>query len=210
MHTPTATPPWTAAVAETLLVVGSAPNLFEDVKAARLLRPDAHVLLINEAMGALEHAHHLLAGHSDKAAKFLAYRREKFPHAPLVPLHASWREGMAMPACVTHRWAHAAQGGTSAWKAVRIGRAMGYREFILCGCPLEACGYFNPLETQRFAQPDDGARIGLDPDRAMYHVYRRQMAEHAASEQGRGVYSMSGYTRELFGAPSEQRECHAA
>lgn len=206
MNLPECTPPWNVPAAHTLLVVGSAPCLHEDFEAAMRLRPDAHVLLINEAMGALALAHHLLAGHSDKADQFLSYRREKFPFAPPVPLHATWREGMKMPACVTHRWAHGADGATSAWKAVRIGLlGMGYQEAILCGCPLEATGYFNPLETARFERSDDGARIGRDRDRTMYHVYRRRMAEHARGPLASRVFSMSGYTRDLFGAPEASR-----
>lgn len=195
------TPEWTAIKRGTLLVVGSAPCLYDDHAAAIKLRPNADTLLINEAGGAIEKAQHLLAGHADKAALFLAYRREKFPMASPVFVHATWRHGMRMPSCVTHKWSkQMVNGGTSAWKAALIGLAMGYDEIILCGCPLEASGYFNPLETDRFKH--DCARIGTNPKAAMYHTYREQFARRAKERpEAKHVKSMSGFTRECLGAP---------
>lgn len=195
------TPPWAEPKHGTLLVVGSAPCLYEDYANALALRPDADTLLINEAGGAIEKAQHLLAGHADKAALFLAYRREKFPNALPVFVHATWRDGMRIPACVSHKWSKKmVDGGTSAWKAARIGLAMGYDEIILCGCPLEASGYFNPLETDRFKH--DCARIGIDSASAMFSVYREQFARRAKERpEAKQVKSMSGFTRDCLGAP---------
>ena len=190
-------PAWTFPLGGTLLVVGSAACLHEDVARARAIRPHAHALLINEAAGAVEQAEHLLAGHCEKAQLFVDYRREKFPDAPPVLVHASYREGRPMPDCVTHRWRGVATGGTSAWKAVRIGKAMGYDEIILCGCPLEATGYFNEAETASFNHTC--ARIGHGEGR-MYHNYRATFAKRAR-EEGEHVYSMSGYSQSCLGAP---------
>lgn len=189
-------PEWTTPMGGTLIVVGSAPSLYEDLKAAKALRPDAHVLLINGAAQLVEEAQHMLAGHCEKADAFVAARRKKFPHAPPILVHASFRNGLGMPECVTHRWRGVATGGTSAWKAVRIGKAMGYSEIILAGCPIDDSGYA--------AGESDGiahscARIGLGEGR-MYHNYRVTFAKRA-KEEGRGVYSMSGYSRELLGVP---------
>ncbi|HEX6007549.1 MAG TPA: hypothetical protein VFY80_06275 [Burkholderiales bacterium] len=165
---------------------------------AKLLRPDAHLMLINEAWGAFEHAHHFLAGHGEKVHEFLAYRTRQFPNAPPpTSLHAS-RRGGTDPAGVTHIWENVSTGGTSAWKAVRIGKAMGYEELILCGCPINDSGYFFGKQRTGITVACD--RIG-DGEGRMYHNYRTTFAVRAKGE-GQGVFSMSGYSRELLGAPA--------
>lgn len=196
MNAPICTPQWTDRRRGTLLIVGSAACVFEDFERARELRPYCDVLLINGAAQLIEQAQHVLAGHGDKADAFMAARAAKFPNASRVCVHASRRIGMAIGKSVTHVWDHVATGGTSAWKAVRIGKAMGYEELILCGCPLDDSGYA--------AGESDGikhecARIGLGEGR-MYDNYRRTFAKRA-KEEGQGVFSMSGYSRELLGAP---------
>lgn len=190
-------PPWLRPVGGTLLVVGSAACVFDDLKRARAVRPHAHVLLINGAAQLVRDAQHVLAGHCEKAHLFMAARQRKFPDAPPVYVHASVRSGKPMPECVTHRWRGVATGATSAWKAVRIGKAMGYEEVILCGCPMNDSGYA-PGESDGIGH--DCARIGLGQGR-MYQNYRDSFRRKAAGE-GERVYSMSGYSRELLGAPA--------
>ncbi|MGH8235406.1 MAG: hypothetical protein ACREXP_00100, partial [Steroidobacteraceae bacterium] len=73
----------------TLLVVGSAPCLFEDVERALKLRPGAEIMLVNGAATAIENAQHVLSGHSYKAEEFAAARRKKFPLAMPWQLHAT-------------------------------------------------------------------------------------------------------------------------
>lgn len=179
----------------TLLIVGSAASMYYDLDEAKKLRPMAHVLLINGAGQLVEHAEHLLCGHGEKAEQFIAARRARFPNAPPIFTHAS-RRGGTDPKGVTHIWSGVSTGGTSAWKAVRVGRGMGYSEFILCGCPIDASGY-TPGESAGIAHSCD--RIGLGQGR-MYDNYRRTFAVRAIGE-GKGVYSMSGYSRELLGYP---------
>jgi hypothetical protein len=95
-------------------------------------------------------------------------------------------------------WRGVASAATSAWTAVRIARAMGYTEIILCGCPLDPTGYFNPEDTHRFSH--DCPRVGLDPESGIVMRYRSQFATNAKAE-GKGVFSMSGYTLSLLGPP---------
>lgn len=197
VKTPQCIPTWLEPRGGVLLVVGSAKCVYEDVRRARQLRPDAHVLAINEAGGAIADIEHLLAGHCEKAGQYLAYRRRKFPNAKSCFVHASYRDGRMMPGSVTHCWRHVATGGTSAWKAVRIGKAMGYEEIILCGCPMDNSGYFFAEEQTGIVVDCD--RIGLGEGR-MYDNYRRTFAKRA-QEEGQNVYSMSGYSRELLGEP---------
>lgn len=186
----------------TLLVLGSARRMADDLRHAKALRRDFHIMGINEAGGGEEDMHHLLAGHTEKADLFMEYRRKTFPHATPVLVHAkTWADPKPYDKSITHLWRDVACGATSAWVAVRIGKAMGYSEIILCGCPLDDSGYYNEKDTGRFKHAC--ARLGYGetkgPNR-MFHNYRASFARHAARE-GQGVYSMSGYTRELLGYP---------
>lgn len=190
-------PKWLKPMGGTLLIIGAAPCVFADLKLARAKRPDAHVMTINEAAGAVV-GEHLLAGHVEKADLFLAYRRKHFPDAAAPYVHGSARNLAMVPKCVTHLWRGVATGGTSAWKAVLVARGMGYEELVLCGCPLDASGYFNPLDTARFRHSCD--RIGYGEGR-MYQNYRDSFTRRAkeAKTAGWAVYSMSGLSRELLG-----------
>lgn len=182
----------------TVIVVGAAPCVFEDVVLAKRLRPGAELMALNEAGGAFRHIAHLYAGHHDKAAQFLAYRVGKGLPAHGFPIHACWAPKRKMPACVTHQWSGAATGGTSALTAARIGLALGYGEVILAGCPLEATGYFNEAETD--AMEHDGCpRVGRG---GKLDMYRKRFLADLANRGRAGLYSMSGWTREQLGAPT--------
>lgn len=189
-------PNWPEPIGGTLLIVGSAPCVYDDLAHARSIRPEHHTLLINGAALLFEHAEHILCGHGEKVAMFVEARHAKFPNAKPCYIHAS-RRGGTDPKGVTHIWENVATGGTSAWKAVRIARGMGYDEMILCGCPLDDSGYA-PGESDGIKHSCD--RIGLGEGR-MYHNYRHTFSVRAKTE-GAGVYSMSGFSRELLGAPA--------
>src|SRR6185437_5930872 len=114
-------------VVKTLLVVGSAPCLFEDVARGLQLRPFASLMLVNGACTAFETAEHVLAGHEEKAEFFARARRERFPNAPPWRLHASTHPHR-QKACkelfpsVTDWWPHeVGVAATSASKAAKIG-----------------------------------------------------------------------------------------
>jgi hypothetical protein len=167
--------------------------MYVDLEAAQALRPEAHVMTINGAAQLVEKIDHMLCGHGEKASQFIEARRKRFPLPPYI--HAS-RRGGTDPNGVTHIWENVSTGGTSAWKAVRVGKAMGYDEIILCGCPIDSSGY---TEGESDGISHSCARIGLGEGR-MYDNYRRTFAVRAKGE-GQNVYSMSGYSRELLGAP---------
>jgi len=192
---PRSIPEWTERRGGTLLIAGSAACVFDDLTSAKALRPLAPVLVINGAGQLIENAQHLLCGHGEKAPFFIEARNRRFPNAPPVFIHAS-RRGGTDPKGVTHIWENVSTGGTSAWKAVRIGKGMGFDELILCGCPLDDSGY---ASGESNGIPHACARIGLGEGR-MYDNYRATFKKRAKLE-GQGVYSMSGYSRELLGAP---------
>lgn len=203
MATPRSIPEWTDKRRGTLLIVGSAACVYHDIDRAKALRPYCDVLVINGAGQLVEHAQHLLCGHGEKAAQFIKARKQRFPDAPPIISHGS-RRGGTDPNGVDFIWEHVSTGGTSAWKAVRIGKAMGYEELILCGCPIDDSGYA-PGESNGISHEckriGHGEREGVN---RMFHNYRRTFAVRARGE-GQGVYSMSGYSRDLLGEPPGER-----
>ena len=153
----------------TMLAVGSAPCLFDDVKAALALRPFASLMLINGAGTAIETAEHVLAGHEEKAEFFAEARRKAFPNAPPWRLHAcahphQLRSGIQdLCPSVTDWWPlEAGIGATSASRAAKIAKyRLGFTEVILCGSPLDDSGYF-PGEGKGIPQNRSCVRVG-DP-----------------------------------------------
>lgn len=199
----------------TWLVVGSAPCLFDDVQKALALRPLATLLLVNGACTAIENAEHVLAGHEEKAEMYARERRTRFPNAPPWRLHACTnlhRKAMcvSMFPSVTDWWPHeVGAGATSASKAAKLAFLLGADEVILCGCPLNQPGYFpgeakvaQHVSTQRIGDHGIAKGLGIPvQETRIIKAYRKRFAELAAGEFKNRVYSMSGYTRELLGAP---------
>lgn len=192
-----------------LLVVGSAPGLYADLAAAQALCEDFEVMLVNGAGAAVEAAQHLLAGHTDKAEEFVKARDTAFPLAADYRVHAAFdfrrgRSPLGDYPSVTDWWPQGqfSSGATSAGKAARIGLAMGFGRVILCGCPMDGSGYF-PGESAGIGQLRACQRIG-DPAKQQASTirrYRERMAELAKGEFKGRVFSMSGFTREVLGAP---------
>lgn len=194
-----------------LIVVGSAPCLDEDLAAAKALYPDSHVLLINGACAAVEHAEYMLAGHTEKANDFLAARLKAFPDSPVPEMLANWaRLGMTNRGeppteqypCVK-RWFGAAfsSGATSAGKAALMGLDMGYKPVILAGCPMDGSGYSE--KEGQVPQLAACQRVGdrSVQDRSTIRRYKEKMRQLAATTFKGKVFSMSGYTRDLLGPP---------
>jgi hypothetical protein len=197
-----------------LLVVGSAPCLFQDVAAAKRLYPEAHTMTVNDSCGALPDIQHMLAGHTVKAEAFVAYRKEKFPDKPMPQVHANWARleeapKKDYPSVTMWHGGEVSSGASSAGKAIRIGFKLGYDRIILCGCPMNGGGYFNPSEEDRLQKPFQRygkcRRIGHDKEQSHRSIvgYRKKFAELAKTEWAGRVFSMSGWTRKILGAPNE-------
>ncbi len=139
-----------------MLVVGSAPCLYDDVERALKMRPFAEKIAINGACAALEDIGHMLCGHEEKTDQFVRARLNAFPGKPLPRVHATYfrltgtkttevrlAEAKQRYPRVTDWWqADVSMGAGSAGKAIGIARAMGFAEVILCGCPMDGSGYF--------------------------------------------------------------------
>ena len=193
-----------------LLVVGSAPCLHDDMKAAFDLYPDAHVMLVNGACVAVEEAEHVLAGHREKAEYFAEARRTAFPFALPWRLHANGHkldaQRKAATPSVTDWWDWSVStGATSIGKGARIGLRMGYSPIILCGAPMDGSGYF-PGESVVGREIRHLCRRVGDPAQQDHRTivgYRNKFARLAADEFKGKVFSMSGFTRECLGSPTD-------
>ena len=190
-----------------LLVVGSATGLFEDFEKALELYPFSEVMLVNGACAAIEHADHILAGHTDKAEQYQAARQKAFPGARPWRVHANWARPTEAPRAkypsVTDWWGpEMSSGATSAGKAALIGLAMGFETVVLCGCPLDGSGYFKG-ECEGISKDPSCRRIGdsSKQNSTIIRRYKARMADYAATVFKGKVFSMSGYTRELLGLP---------
>lgn len=202
----------------TLLVVGSAPCLFDDAARALELRPFAAKMLVNGACTAFENAEHVLAGHEEKAEFYARERNRVFPNARPWKMHACChlhRVGMMrgmFPAVTDWHNHEVGAGATSASKAVRLGFLLGYDEVILCGCPMDQPGYFpgeakvpHHIACERIGNhglspmlkiPTQGTRI--------IKGYRANFQKLAEGEFKGKVWSMSGFTQECLGPPPKE------
>lgn len=189
----------------TLLVVGSAPCLFDDVERALVLRPFAALMLVNGACTAIERAEHVLSGHTDKAELFAAARRKAFPNAPTWRLHATIDSKHAaeaaknLPSVTDWHSKEFCTGATSIAKGAKLGLiALGFDEVILCGAPMDGSGY----AASEAVVPHNCHRVG-HAEKQKHRViegYRTKFKKFAEAYRGR-VFSMSGYTRDCTGEP---------
>lgn len=189
----------------TLIVVGSAPCLFEDVENALLLRPLAALMLVNGACTAIESADHVLSGHTDKAEMFAAGRRKTFPAAPPWRLHATIdtrhvaEAKLLYPSVTDWHDKDICTGATSIAKAAKLGFKLGFEEVILAGAPMDGSGY-SPSECK---VGHNCKRVGdsAAQNHRVIQGYRLKLKKLADGEFKNKVFSMSGYTRDCLGLP---------
>lgn len=201
-----------------MLVVGSAPCLFDDVRRAMSIRPFASLMLVNGACTALENAEHVLAGHEEKAEMFARERRERFPNAPPWRLHAccnmkrcSWY-AERFPSVTDWHPHEVGVGATSASKAAKLAFILGFDEVILCGCPMNQEGYFaGEAEVPQHIMCDRIGSFGMSrygvpvQETRIIKGYREKLKVLAETEFKGRVFSMSGFTRDCLGEPREDR-----
>lgn len=161
-------------------------------------------MLVNGACTVIEQADHMLAGHTTLVEEWVRARRDTYGWVPRVHAGCLVRNrgqyNKQYPS-VTDWWENVSSGATSAGKAALIGMRMGFERIILCGCPMDGGGY---VTGEAVVPHDPGClRVGLDKnkDKKIIRRYKERMAELAAGEFRGKVFSMSGFTREVLGAP---------
>lgn len=176
------------------IICGSAPCLATDLAAVGAWNSNLTIIAVNDAWR--EVRPDMLVGYEVESvlvhARGAAERwgRCFTTHAPAWPA-ATARDG------IDHFWVDDThdQSGTSTMFAVKIAKAIGFSPIILCGAPLlGGDGYIDGVE-------DDHGFGRVAP--GSFEVNHAHNAWLRAREAGRlhGVYSMSGFTRDLLGLP---------
>lgn len=187
---PCSAPPFPVLHSGPVLVCGSAACLLDDYQQARDIYPAAPVIAVNDAAGAIRAAF-LFSLHPRKFPGWIAAQKrlhDEFTVHSSATRHVLTKMGKRpeMP-WVDYWWSGVAHGGTSGWCGRRLARFLGFDLAVLCGIPLEAGGYFNGSRASK--QNRSGA--------TMAH-YRHMVETDTAMHDG--VVSMSGWTKEFFGA----------
>lgn len=155
---------------------------------------DSTVLVVNEA-GSVVRGNHLVTQHPEKASWF---RQRSLD--PAITIHTAKSRERANQSDIDVFWPDCMTLATSGGSAIAIALEMGFRGILLCGIPMNGGdGYF-----QGSAMQQDEPRFGMEsPDSEYILDYRRKLVEFTRRqpEALRIVRSMSGFTRELFGAP---------
>lgn len=188
----------------TLIVLGSAPCVFDDYHRISPHRPGAMLAGINEGAGVAP-VDFIMTMHGEHMERFIGLRAQ-FPGR--FTKHAVMAHKIGMHDFGKYPvdyWWDAHSGASSAGSAVFIANMMGFDEVILCGCPLTGGdGYY--CETKGSTTEDP--RIGYSSrESGMMRSYRINFAAYAKRPDFQHVYSMSGHTAEVLGLPPDLKEC---
>lgn len=163
----------------TALVCGAAATLTEDYERATEMRPDATVIGVNDVSEVLK-LDHLFTLDPEKVGKWHEWQTRLFGWGYLAHSNRA-ADGIDVS------WPEIEGKGTSAWAAAKMARLMGFEEVILCGAPLDPVPYVKRGPAQAFVRPK------------MLDTHRSYVA--ADTEPHDVIRSMSGWTREVLGAP---------
>jgi len=175
------------------IICGSAPCLYRDFDLAIKARPDAVIVGVNEALWAVK-CDMLMTYHIEEVYHFLS---KSLVHC--VEVHTSKR--------FDEKWANNASkfwevkgGATSAIDAVQICQQMGFKEIILVGCPMDGGdGYFH---SKKAPETVEGCpRFGNAGNDKLTSKHKSRLLELAKELDFSNVFSMSGFTSEVFGKP---------
>ena len=168
-----------------VLVCALGPGLFEDLEQARVLRPNAPIIVVNMAAKRLK-GFAIFSMHPDRMRLFANEQRKRFgddftTHTGKLSYNPRKHPG------VDYWWKGSAGRGTSGWQAARLADLMGFDEIILCGVPLIPGGYADGTPTKLMHKPK------------VINFYKPQIERD--TDLHHKVRSMSGWTRDLLGAP---------
>jgi hypothetical protein len=190
----------------TTLIIGSAPCVHADMAAARILRPHADMIAVKFSV-ALVHAQIAVTHHGEHAERMKRLHRQCWGDE--VQIHAPKK--MFRPEELPHidkLWHElAGVGGTSAWGAARIAKLLGADEVILCGCPMVPADYDEAYHDHTVAEAawSVGAKRNRGEPWANNHAvqqYQRKIISDVQQGLAEGIRSMSGWTRNVLGAPN--------
>jgi len=187
------------------IICGAAPSLFEDLEAARKLRPEATTLGVKYVAAIVPEIEHIWTQHGEMTLKIRESvdRPIKIHARPKILQTAKgtvWHIPYAREAfdAIDYVWPGLsfAVGSSGVAGAMWARHGMGFEEVIMAGITLSgddqkyAQGYPN-----KYSQHAGYARA--DQIDNWFRVLKRHQEEGLTM----GIYSMSGRTKDLLGAP---------
>lgn len=187
------------------IVCGAAPCVFEDVKIARALWPDAILLGVNNAAAMFPEIEHIWTQHGDHAQMFKEHAGRKiYVHAR--PRKFSNGGGLWLLPVPKEKWKFVDyKWPTLTWVAGSSGVAgalwakhgMGFDEVILAGVPLSVDSLvYSDKYTSKPTK--DG---GTFADWNQVEHWAEILRDHKAKGKTEGIYSVSGETNKILGMP---------
>jgi hypothetical protein len=176
------------------IICGGAPSVFDDVEAARALRPSAVLLGATAAAAMFPEINHVWTHHGDEGASLKAMVDRQ------IKVHCRGRNKRTVPPIIgcdfvwpRLNWVSGSSGFGAALWAIH---GLRFHEAILCGVPIstDVLGYH---PDRRFVQ----AGSGFSHNRSATRGWQAQILAFKKRGLCHGIYSMGGWTRDTFGAP---------
>jgi len=180
---------------KSVLICGLAPCLMDDFNEARLHRPDAELIIVNYTCSEIA-GDYLFTLHPEQIEQMKKVSLK--PEMPVLSSSNPEKYGQ-FPVDV---WIPMDKfnGATSGYAATRAAYWMGYDEIIMCGCPLEESNrsyYGNYKKTWEYRP-------------RQIQQYADKFAEYYDRFPHEKIRSMSGYTKQVLGAPAWQQTFQSA
>jgi hypothetical protein len=184
-------------------VVGYAPSVYQDVEAARRLRPNAMMLGVKYSCVLFPEIEHVWTQHLEQAKDIRAkagrgiaiHGRPKMHQSRRIRWITAGKDSDLDFAWPDLHWIYGSSGfGAALWAR----HGMGFDDVILCGVPMERGGYVADIAAFKKPQADRG-RSFAQPD--VLQRWKGVIQGFAADGRAAGITSMSGWTREVLGAP---------
>jgi hypothetical protein len=168
------------------IICGGAPSVFEDLEKARQFRPNAVLLGANLAAGLFLEIEHIWTQHNN----FAQLLKEQIGR----PIKVHGRSNIMGQ--VDYVWPELAfHKGSSGLVGALWAKAMGFDEVIMAGIPLSTSELGHSKEYQTIAK---NSTFYTASSIELYQVFARKYKEEGKTQ---GIYSMSGYTKQVFGPP---------
>lgn len=191
----------------TLIVLGSAEGGVHELGEVREHCPDCKVATVGHAAG-MSVADFVVSDHYEVHEELRRLQEEIGGNG--YTTHATYTGKAKNYPQVDYWWNWPRPSCTSMWTAIRIGIYTGFDRIILCGCPLSFGNIQHPSQIQKdgdvWPPPRDLDRLrpkpGCETSEDILQQFRMWFVAQCMEFKGR-VFSMSGFTKDVLGAPPD-------
>lgn len=173
---------------KTAIVLGGARCVWEDLsEAQKLFSPDGVVCVNDIGVDYPERVDFWCTLHPEKFEHWQSLRARKARNMDFIAYAHEPRDGVRIDKITDYRYPGMTSSGSSGLLAVKVAQEEGFERIVLCGVPMSFQGHYF-----------EGASVSWDDKDSFAPAW-----EIALPRLG-NVRSMSGWTRELLGAPTSQ------